>query len=332
MAAILAAAVTAAACAPEAGVAPSDSSAAGTGTTSATLPLTASGDGAGGSQGEEAPEETVTGTSSRALGSFDNTRAMRHIRKLATDIGRRPKTSAGERRAAEYMKGKLEAYGYDAWFQNFSVDGGRSLNVVARWPGAIRYGFVIGGHIDTVPEAPGANDNASGVAVVLETARLAAGKPQARFLTFVGFGSEESGQAGTHHDGSRQFVGRLGPRGRNRLPGMISVDMIADGKPLLTGNSDIASDVVARALYRKIERNTRVAIRYQTLCDCSDHGPFEHAGIPASFMYSGNEPDYHSSSDTVPNMKPRHVLRTGKALRSFVEDVKRRMIDRFRRY
>lgn len=267
--------------------------------------------------------------SERGLAAFDNTRAMRHVRRLASGIGTRVKASRGERRGARYVAEKLRNYGYNVWIQRFSVDGRTSRNVVARWPGAHRYGIVIGGHVDTVPGSPGANDNASGVAVVIEMARLAAGKAQSRFITFIAFGSEEYGRAGTHHDGSRVHVARLGPEGRRRLAGMISVDMIADGRPLLAGNSAIASDVVARTLYRKID-GANIDVRYHVLCDCTDHGPFEHAGIPASFMYSGQEPDYHSPADTVPNMRPRDMRRTGRALRAFVKDVDPGMIKRFR--
>ena len=256
---------------------------------------------------------------------------MRHVRKLASDIGVRVRATQGELSASSYIAARFEALGYQVRIQEFEVDGGTSRNVVAWWPDSRRYGVIVGGHMDTVPDSPGANDNASGTAVVLELARLVAGKEPARSVRFVAFGSEEYGTNGEHHVGSQVFVNRLGERGRNRLAGMVSVDMIADGRPLLVGNSDIADDVVARTLYRRI-RDAGIAVRYHTLCDCSDHGPFEHAGIPASFAYSGPEPNYHDSTDTVPNMKPRDLLRTGRALRVFVQAVDRDMLQRFRRH
>jgi hypothetical protein len=256
---------------------------------------------------------------------------MRHIRKLSVGIGVRVRTTPNERRGARYVAGRFRAYGYNVRVQKFSVDGGTSRNVVARWPGAMRYGLVVGGHMDSVPTSPGANDNASGVAVVLEMARITAGTKQARFITFVGFGSEEYGQDGTHHVGSEKFVNRLGPRGRNRLAGAVSIDMVADGRPLLVGNSGIAEDVVARSVYNKVEQ-AGIAVEYRVLCDCSDHGPFEHAGIPGSYMYSGEDEQYHSSGDTVDNLRRKDVRRSGRAARAFVRAVKWRMIRRFRRY
>jgi aminopeptidase YwaD len=267
---------------------------------------------------------------SAPLSGFSKKRAMAHIRKLARDIGVRERATPNERAGARYVARKFRSFGYDVVVQRFSVDGGTSRNVVASWPGGRRYGLVIGGHMDSVPGAPGANDNASGTAVVLELARIFAGTDQATFIKFVGFGSEEFGDDGRHHVGSQVYVRRLGVKGRNRLAGAISVDMIADGRPLLVGNSDIADDVLARTFYRKVKR-TGIGVRYEVLCDCSDHGPFEHAGIPGAFAYSGREPDYHSPSDTVPNLKPDDVLRTGRAVRALVKDVDLGMLRKLRR-
>lgn len=256
---------------------------------------------------------------------------MIHVRKLAGDIGVRVRATRGETRGARYIAEKFRSFGYNVNVQKFAVDNGTSRNVVAWWPNSRQHGFVIGGHMDTVETSPGANDNASGTAVVLELARLAAGKAPSEWVRFVAFGSEEYGSNGVHHVGSQVFVNRLGERGRNRLGGMTSVDMIADGRPLLVGNSGIADDVVARTLFRRI-RDAGIAVRYHTLCDCSDHGPFEHAGIPASFAYSGTEPNYHDDSDTVPNMKPEDLLRTGRAMRAFMVAIDRDMIERFRQH
>lgn len=268
------------------------------------------------------------------VGRFRLKRAMKTVRALAggRGIGIRERATSNERRAALYVARKFESYGYQVHIQKFTVDGGTSRNVVAKWPGQIDHPLVIGGHIDTVPEAPGANDNASGVAAILEAARLTAGKEPARFIRWVAFGSEEYGDDGTHHDGSRVYVRRMGPTGRERSPGAISVDMVADGKPLLTGSFGIGPRVLGRMVYGRITRHSDIAMEYRTLCDCSDNGPFEHAGIPGAFLYSGIEPDYHSISDTVPNMRPKHLKRSGRALLVFVRRVDRDTIRKLRRH
>jgi hypothetical protein len=265
------------------------------------------------------------------LESFSTTRAMSHVRALARKIGVRVRGSKRERRAARYVAGELDALGYDVDVVSFDVDGKRSRNVVARWPEAIEHPFVIGAHLDTVRKSPGANDNASGVAVMLETARLVAGSAKGDLLEFVAFGAEEYGADGTHHVGSQRYVRALGRRERRRFPGMVSVDMVADGRPLLTGTAGIGPEVVARTLRRKID-SAGIAIDFRTTCDCSDNGPFERAGLPGAFLWSGDEPDYHSPSDRIANLDPADLRRTGRAVRAFVTELDRPMIRRFRRY
>ncbi len=256
---------------------------------------------------------------------------MKHIRRLARDIGVRVRATRGERRGIRYVGRKFRRLGYATHVQRFRVDGGRtSRNLVAWWPGAEKYPLVIGAHIDSVSGAPGANDNASGVAVMVENARLFASRPQARWIRFVAFGSEEYGSNGVHHVGSSVYVDRLKAEGRRRLAGMVSVDMIADGHPLITGTAGIGPPRVAKTVYRKVEE-AGIGVDYQITCDCSDNGPFERAGIPASFLWSGFEPNYHDPSDTVRNLKPRDVGRTGRGLRIFLKQVDKGMLSYFRR-
>jgi hypothetical protein len=274
---------------------------------------------------------TVAGFSTKRLRWYSNEIAMKHVRKLAGSrgIGVRVRSKPGERAGAKYIRGKFEAFGYKTRVQKFSVDGGTSRNVIAWWPDARRYGLVVGAHMDTVPGSPGANDNASGVAVMLETARIAAGRAPVRFVRFVAFGSEEYGTNGKHHVGSRVYVNRLGKEGRRRLGGMISIDMIADGRPLITGTAGIGPEVVARTVFNKMRK--KVGMSYQTLCDCSDNGPFERAEIPAAFLYSGNEPNYHDPSDKPHNLRKMDLKRTGRGMRLFFKQIDGDMIRRFRR-
>ncbi|MGH2736622.1 MAG: M28 family metallopeptidase [Actinomycetota bacterium] len=254
---------------------------------------------------------------------------MGHIRKLATGIGVRVRATNAEREGASYIRGRFRHFGYRTKIQKFDVDGGRSRNVVAWWPGSVRHGVVVGAHMDSVAGSPGANDNASGIAVTLELARLSAGKKPARFVRWVAFGSEEYGSNGRHHVGSQVYVNRMGDKGRRRLAGMLSVDMVADGRPLLVGTSGIGPEVAARHAYERMRRVART--EYRTFCDCSDNGPFERAGIPAAFAWSGYEPDYHESTDTAPNLRKRHVKRTGRTAKAFVTSINRKVLRRFRR-
>lgn len=262
---------------------------------------------------------------------FSTRRAMTHVRKLSKRIGVRVRGTKNERRAARYVRDEFEKLGYVVFVAKFDVDSKTSRNVVARRPGTIEHPFVIGAHMDTVKKSPGANDNASGVAVMLEMARIFAGTKTARLVKFVGFGAEEYGTDGRHHVGSQVYVNRLGKKGCRRAPGMVSVDMVADGRPLITGTAGIGPRVVARAVYNRVkDANIRVVKR--TTCDCSDNGPFERAGIPAAFLWSGTESDYHSPSDRPKNLDPTDLHRTGRAVRAFLRELDRSMLRRFRRH
>lgn len=273
--------------------------------------------------------QTLGSSAEDRLGRFRNRRAMKHVRHLAGRIGIRVRGTRGERRGISYVAGKLRALGYRVDIQKFRVEGDTSHNVVAHWPKTRSSPFVVGAHIDTVAGSPGANDNASGIAVMLENARIFAGTPQARWLEFVAFGSEEYGGNGRHHIGSTVYVNRLSNRQERRAPGMVSVDMVADGWPLIAGTAGIGPPRVARTIERILDK-AGIAVDYKTTCDCSDNGPFERAGIPAAFMWSGFEPNYHDRSDRPGNLRRKHLRRSGRALRVFLKEMDFRMIRFFR--
>ncbi len=279
---------------------------------------------------EETPiDQGIASFSDEPLEPFSKPLAMDHVRFLANEIGVRVRATSGEAAGARYIADRYEDLGYNVNIQKFPVDGKMSRNVVAWWPGAKRYPVVLGGHMDTVPDARGANDNASGVAVTLEIARIVAGKEQARWLRFVAFGSEELGSDGNSRLGSQAFVDKLGEEGRGTLAAMVSVDMIADGRPLLVADADIGPQAIANLLYNT-GTDLGIAMGWHT-CDCSDHGPFERAGIPAASLWSGEEEDFHSPTDTVPNMSPTDLLRTGRVVRAFVSRLDRDLVQRLRR-
>jgi aminopeptidase YwaD len=277
------------------------------------------------------PPETFPRTASAGHGvkPFSTFYTLRHVRRLSGRIGVRVRGTKAEKNAARYFRRRLQDKGYVTNVQRFKVNGGSSRNVVAWWPGARRYPFVIGAHIDTVSGSPGANDNASGVAILIDLARALAGRRHVRNVRLVAFGSEEYGSNGIHHVGSHVFVNRLGTKGRRRLAGMLSVDMVADGRPLIIGTAGIGPTVVARTLHRRLKR-AGFNVVYRTTCDCSDNGPFELAGIPGSFMWTGTEPNYHDPSDTVANLSRRDLRRSGRAVRRFVTTLDLKTVRQFR--
>ncbi len=151
-----------------------------------------------------------------------------HVRALAGRIGERH-TGRPEalEASARYLEETLRGMGYAPEAQPFEAGGGTVRNLDADRAGAARPEeiLVVGAHYDTAPETPGANDNATGVAAVLEIARAFAAKRPALTVRFACFVNEEPPYFQTDRMGSRVHSRRARERGE-RIVGMISLETI----------------------------------------------------------------------------------------------------------
>jgi len=253
--------------------------------------------------------------------AFSTDAAYVHVRRLAGRIGPRPAGSAAYQRAASYVRGRFEAFGFEVRRQGFPLpQGGRSWNLAAGWPGDGEVRLLIGAHLDTVGDSPGGNDNASGVAVLLELARiLADGGDPPPGLALVAFGAEELQPGGTHHLGSDAYVDRMAPGERSALEMMVSADMIGKVRPFISASLQGTPRRAARVLARTV-RAAGFRADARALGDISDHGPFARAGMPAAFLWTGFEPNHHLPTDVVRNCRPRALARAGKVLLRLIEE------------
>jgi Zn-dependent M28 family amino/carboxypeptidase len=131
-------------------------------------------------------------------------------------------------RAERYIAERLTRAGYTAVAQEYDAAGFRVANVEAERRGSMQPGrlIVIGAHYDSIGLSPGANDNASGVAAMLELARLHASAPQAAAtVRFVAFVNEEPPYFMTDGMGSLVYARRMASRGE-RAAAMISLETI----------------------------------------------------------------------------------------------------------
>ena len=118
----------------------------------------------------------------------------RHVRRLAGEIGERHVGRPAALHAAEALiRQELEAQGYEVAKQPYVVAGVESSNLEVTVQGGVRAGEIVlvGAHYDTVPGTPGADDNASGVAGLLEIARALRGAHPALTIKLVAFVNEE---------------------------------------------------------------------------------------------------------------------------------------------
>ena len=121
---------------------------------------------------------------------------------------RHPRAAPIALRAAEaYVAGALAGSGLEVALHPFTHAGRQHHNVVGRLRGSDpdRPRVLVGAHFDTVPGSPGADDNASGVAAMLEAARLTSGERLLADVEFVGFNLEEP-QGYTYRVGSGRFA------------------------------------------------------------------------------------------------------------------------------
>ena len=131
----------------------------------------------------------------------------------------------GNRLASEYLFNTYKSFGYAPEFQWFDVRqaaGGSTANVVATLPGTVNpeLVYVVSSHYDSVVAGPGADDDSSGTAALLEAARVLASRPQPATIVFASFTGEESGLLG-----SQEFV-RRAVSSKMRVVGALNNDMI----------------------------------------------------------------------------------------------------------
>ncbi|MBX9876921.1 MAG: M20/M25/M40 family metallo-hydrolase [Candidatus Obscuribacterales bacterium] len=279
---------------------------------------------------------------------------QKHITYLAGDIGERNISTADSlKKTVIYIDKQLESYGYKTKIQEFLTDGKLMVNLEAeilgdRYPKEI---IVLGSHYDSVPNCPGANDNASGVAGNLEIARLLAKQKSDRTIRFVFFPNEENPYWGTDNMGSKVYADRAGDANENIIA-MLSLETMGyfSDEPgsqryprpfdLLypnTGNFiGIVGDLNSRPLVHKcvgvFRQTTSFPIDGGAIYDkvpgvgWSDHKPFWDQGYravmvtdTAPFRY----PDYHKPTDTPDKINYPALSRITLGLSKVVQDISR---------
>lgn len=156
----------------------------------------------------------------------------------------------------------------------------------------------MGGHYDSVAAGPGANDDASGVAAMLEAARVLKikGRCLPATLKFIAFGAEETGL-----DGSYNYVDANFDEVSTKGLGMINLDMIGVGEMLQIGNIGYAEGGGSQLLEYTREKATTMGMVWEPFdaAENSDHTYFEQAGVPAVFLTQRDDPNYHTAEDTI---------------------------------
>jgi Zn-dependent M28 family amino/carboxypeptidase len=260
------------------------------------------------------------------------TNLVRHVDRLAGLIGPRhvgnPRALAA---AAALVEKELAGFGYTVERQTYSAAGQEVANIVAELPGDKRPCeiVILGAHYDTVASTPGADDNASAVAVMLEVARLMRDLRPQRTVRFIGFACEEKPHCYTSEMGSQVYARACRLRAE-RIVGMLCLEMVGYYSsepasqripptiprifhPLLPHRGDFLAAVGNLRSWRlvwKFRRGFKRAVRMPLLSLSlpekvqeirrSDNSSFWDQGYPALMLTDTSflrNPNYHLASD-----------------------------------
>ena len=257
--------------------------------------------------------------------TVDRQRLSRHLQVI---VGERSPFSGAQHLAAvaKFVEAELRSYDLDIENDLFTYGGEKYRNIIARC-GTERVAplIILGAHLDSVTGTPGADDNASGVAVLLETARLLSQVRMRSQVLFCAFNLEELNMIG-----STAFARKLKAAGK-KIAAMISLEMVGytDARPgsqkLPVGLGRFYPDrgdfigVIgnwkSHWLLRKFSAAMREApdLQIETLSvpgkgmiipavRLSDHAPFWDLGYPALLVTDTSfyrNPHYHGPTDTL---------------------------------
>ncbi len=248
------------------------------------------------------------------------------------NFGTRHTHTDGDDKAKDWLVDRLKAYGLTAELDPFTVGGTTANNIIARKPGTTKPSvvYIFSAHYDSTSNtpktyAPGADDNASAVAAVLEAARILTPLPFEHSLWFVFTAAEEQGSLGSAH-----MVKWLKKDGID-VQGVIAPDMIGywplgddDLMDILgdTGSVKLVDFMASIADTMKVPYKKWIKHSY---CYGDDHTNFQEAGFAAispmdcveahNIKSSGEStPHYHKTTDTLATLYMPFTTRVAQVL------------------
>jgi hypothetical protein len=281
------------------------------------------------------------------------TNLKNHLTYLSFTLGDRSIFRPENLKAAEdYVAQNFAAMGYAPRRQGFTYMNEAVGNIIAGDENPGGY-YILGAHFDTVAGTPGADDNASGVAVLLEVARLARRLPPARPWAFIGFTCEEPPAFLTAAMGSRVYATRARQQNATIL-GMLCLEMVgyysqtpdSQSLPLplklmgypTTGNFiGLVSDWSSRPLMERLAASIKTACRLPAVTlsvpfqghilpevRLSDHASFWDAGYPAVMLTDTafmRNPNYHGPGDVMEHLDLAAMTELTLGLVRFIEQL-----------
>jgi hypothetical protein len=274
------------------------------------------------------PTPTLTTTPAPATQAlqFDGELAFQHAAEQMKWVPRHTGTE-GWKKCGDYILDQLDTAGWTAEEQPFVYMGTDCRNLIGkRGEGPL---LVIGAHYDSRRRAdhdpdpskrdepvPAANDGASGVAILLELARVLRPEELGRTIWLVSFDAEDNGglDGWDWIAGSTYFVSALD----RAVQGMVLVDMIGDADQQLYYERNSHRDM-REAIWEvadELEYATFIPRPRHTMLD--DHIPFLRAGIPAVDIIDFDYPYWHTTADTLDKISVASLEAVGRTLEEWL--------------
>jgi Tol biopolymer transport system component len=227
-------------------------------------------------------------------------------------------TQPGNKRAAAYLFDTYKSFGYEPEYQPFDYrirngPTGPTANVVATLKGTVNPEliYVVSSHYDSVVVGPGADDDTSGTAALLEAARILAGHPQPATIIFASFTGEEAGLLG-----SREFV-RRAVADKLNVVGALNNDMVGWANDERLDDTIRYSNAGIRDVQHAAAMQFSSLITYDALYyKSTDAAAYYEAygdivGGIGSYPVLGN-PHYHQSHDLLEGINHQLITEVSK--------------------
>jgi len=282
-------------------------------------------------------------------------RLERHVTELCRNpAGRNYIEKRGLDAARVYIAGRLRSSGYSVNFQEYTIGGNAYANIEAELTGTSKPGEIvlIGAHYDAIIGAPGANDNGSGVAALLELADSLKDKRFPRTARFVAFVNEEPPLFMTSEMGSYVYAERARKNG-DGIVAMFSLETIGyyrdepgsqhypppfsffypDRGNFIAFVGNLGSRTLARRVIRLFREQATfpsegiAAPSFIPGINWSDHWSFWKQGFPAIMVTDTalyRYPYYHSPLDTPDKVDYEKMVYVVRGMQNVIEELLRR--------
>ena len=266
---------------------------------------------------------------------FVTANARAHVNMLAETIGSRPAGSDANRRAREYLIDQLQIAGLDVRVQEADARradvglSGRVSNIVAIRQGSTADAIALVAHYDSVPDGPGAGDDAFGAAIVVEAARVLASAPMQHSLMVLITDAEENGLLGAEAAMSDATI-------RDRIAAYMNVEASGASGPAMLfengpGNRWLTS---AWARLAPFPRGGSFAIEiYKRTPNDTDFTMLKRSEAPGlNFAIVGDSTAYHTNRDTAARLDDDSLTSAGENIIAIAAgldgvDLRRRTIE-----